>query len=90
MTPLNENYYTRLHQLCDCPDCTKTRDENRISRQLSQLPKIKAKPDFDQKMAALFAMELEQEVVQKNRSWLYKNKKISLPSLISDLSQEFN
>jgi hypothetical protein len=90
MTPLNNEYYTRLHQLCDCPDCTKTTDEYRISKRLNELPKIKAKPDFDQKMAALFAMELEEEVGRKNRSWLRKSKKISLPTLITNLSEEFN
>ncbi len=90
MTPQNKKYYTRLHHLCDCPECTQTREEKFISDDLGNLPKIKAGPGFDQKMAALFAMELEGEVVRKNKSWLRKSKKISLPSLISNLSQEFN
>ncbi|TVR18077.1 MAG: hypothetical protein EA391_03315 [Balneolaceae bacterium] len=90
MTPLNNKYYTRLHQLCDCPECAETRVENHISEQLKKLPKIKAGAGFDQKMAALFALELDEEVNRKSRSLVRKSKKISIPGLIPDLSKEFN
>jgi|GEM_PF-2673059 len=90
MTPLNNRYYTRLHQLCDCPECSETREENHISKQLRKLPKMKAGAGFDQKMAALFAIELDEEVSRKSRSLLRKSNKISIPDLITDLSKEFN
>ncbi len=93
MTSQNSNYFTRLHHLCECPECVELQSQqakNNITHQLNKLSKIKAKPDFDRKMAAVFAMELEEEVGRKNRSWLRKNKKIRLPSLITNLSQEFN
>lgn len=59
-------------------------EESIIAGQLSQLPKIKSRPGFDQKMAAAFAMELEKETLQRNRSWLKKSKNISLPDIITD------
>jgi hypothetical protein len=38
-----------------------------IKKLLTTLPEIKAKPSFDQKMAAAFALELEREAVCANQ-----------------------
>jgi hypothetical protein len=72
---------------CGCNHCASGHDS--ISEKLSELPVIKAKPDFDRKLAAAFAMELQQEVDQKNRAWLKKSNAIRLPDLISDARREF-
>lgn len=47
------------------------------------MPEIKANPGFDQKMAALFALELDKEIQQRNTSWLKKSSRIKLPDVIS-------
>lgn len=60
-----------------------------ITAKLERLPKIKARPGFDQRMAAAFAMELQSETTQRNRSWLKKHPKIKLPEIITDLEKEF-
>jgi hypothetical protein len=60
-----------------------------LQKRLSGLPQIKAKPNFDCKMAAAFALELEKETTQKNKAWLQKGKNIRLPKLISDFRSEF-
>lgn len=60
-----------------------------ISDRLQKLPKIKASPGFDQKMAAAFAIELEKETLQRNRSWLKKHPQISLPDVVTDLTKNF-
>lgn len=54
-----------------------------IKKMLEDMPEIKAKPGFDQKMAALFAMELDKEIQQRNISWLKKSNRIKLPDVIS-------
>ena len=54
-----------------------------IKKMLEDIPEIKAKPGFDQKMAALFAMELDKEIQQRNISWLKKSNRIKLPDVIS-------
>ncbi len=59
-----------------------------ISKQLNRLPEIKASPDFDRKMTARFALELENETARINKAWLQKSRNISLPHLISDLKGE--
>lgn len=59
-----------------------------IAEKLANLPNIKAKSSFDQKMAAAFAMELEKETVQRNRSWLNRNSKIFLPKLLTNLKND--
>lgn len=59
-----------------------------IAERLRKLPKVKARPNFDQKMAAAFAMELERETLERNRSWLKKNQQISLPDTTSDLIKD--
>lgn len=59
--------------------------EESIASKLSKLPKIKAQPGFDQRMAAAFAMELEKEILLRNQSWLKKHPKITLPDIITDL-----
>lgn len=60
-----------------------------IEERLKKLPKIKARPGFDQKMAAAFALELEKETVQRNKSWLMKHPQISLPEVITNLTKNF-
>lgn len=37
-----------------------------VSSMLKSLPKVKAGKNFDRKMAARFALELEREVIEKN------------------------
>lgn len=66
--------------------------ENEISsikERLQNLPKIKASATFDQRMAAAFAMELQKEELNRNRSWLEKHSQISLPHVVSDLTKNF-
>lgn len=60
-----------------------------ISERLQNLPKIKASKQFDQKMVAAFAMELQKEEKQRNKSWLEKHPKISLPDIVMDLTKNF-
>lgn len=60
-----------------------------ITDRLQKLPKIKASSGFDQKMAAAFAIELEKETLQRNRSWLKKHPQISLPEVATDLAKNF-
>lgn len=83
---------------CDCSCCRKHRlqyeqirfseDASDAENLLNQLPKIKARPNFSQKMSALFALELENETIQRNKSWLQKKKGVKLPSLQSDISKK--
>ncbi len=73
--------------ICECARCE--RDDFSVVKQLSQLPKIKAKSGFDRKMAAAFSLELEREVSQKNQAWLRKSRGIRLPDLVSDFRREF-
>lgn len=53
--------------------------EGELSEKLRSLPKIKAAPDFEQKLAAKMSLELEQETARRNRSLIRKNKSISIP-----------
>lgn len=64
------------------------RDVELIVERLRNLHKVKARPKFDQRMAAAFAMELERETQERNRSWLKKNSQISLPDVTSDLIKD--
>ena len=83
---------------CDCSCCRKHRlqdEQNRFSedasdvaRLLHQLPGVKARAGFAQKMSALFALELERETLQRNKSWLQRKKGVTLPGLRSDISKE--
>lgn len=72
--------------------CSSTSDNYRdvelISKQLNNLPKVKARPGFNQRMAAAFAMELERETQERNKAWLKKNSQISLPDITSDLIKD--
>lgn len=63
-------------------------DDYDVPRMLGELPKIKARPGFAQKMSALFALELERETLQRNKSWIQRKKGVKLPSLRSDISKE--
>lgn len=63
--------------------------ETDICEKLKTLPKIKASPGFDQKMSALFSLELEEEIRRKTISFQINNPKIFLPDLILDLRKEF-
>lgn len=64
-------------------------DYSSITERLQNLPKIKPSNRFDQKMAAAFAMELQKEEIQRNRSWLKKHPQISLPDVLTDLTKNF-
>lgn len=66
-------------------DCEHFLGYQSITKQLKNLPKIKASKRFDQKMAAAFAMELQKEAMQRNKSWLKKHRQISLPDISTDL-----
>ena len=83
---------------CNCKElgslsagfCTSTsaegyRNVESIAERLRKLSKVKARPGFDQRMAAAFAMELERETQERNRNWLKKNSQISLPDISADL-----
>lgn len=63
--------------------------ETELCEKLKSLPKIKAGPGFDQKMSALFSLELEEEIRMKTISFQIKSPKIRLPDLITDLRKEF-
>lgn len=60
-----------------------------ITSRLSRLPRVKAGKMFDQKITAAFALELEHEIQQKNRSWLKKNNQESMPEPTFDLARKF-
>lgn len=60
-----------------------------ISTRLQNLPQINVSSGFDQRMAALFALELELEIRQKNTSLQLRNRKIRLPDIITDFRKEF-
>lgn len=64
------------------------RDVESIAKKLVNLPKVKARPGFDQRMAAAFAMELERETQERNKSWLEKKSQISLPDITTDLIKD--
>ena len=70
-------------------DKEKSLPDDHITSRLASLPVVKVKPGFDQKMAALFALELEEEIRRKCFSWQIKTNKIRLPDLITDLRSEF-
>lgn len=71
-----------------CSPTEDYRDVESIAEQLRNLPKVKARPGFDQRMAAAFAMELERETQERNRSWLKKKRQISLPNVSADLIKD--
>ncbi len=62
---------------------------NRITTRLKNLPQVNVSPGFDQRMAALFALELELEIKQKSASLQLRNSKIRLPDVITDFRKEF-
>jgi len=68
--------------------CPANKPQDDLKNRLRTLPQVKAKPDFDKKMAALFSLELENEIQRINQAWLRKSGKIRLPELISDLRTE--
>ncbi len=53
------------------------------------MPEIKAQQGFGQKMAAAFALELEQETERRNKAWLQRNKSQLLPEPQPDFSRKF-
>lgn len=59
--------------------------QKEIAQKLHDLPVIKARPGFDQRMAAAFAMELQKETVQRNKSWLKKHPHIKLPEITTGM-----
>ncbi|TVQ65644.1 MAG: hypothetical protein EA360_08600 [Balneolaceae bacterium] len=56
---------------------------------LRDLPLVKTGPGFDSRMAALFALELEREILCRNKSVLQRKRGIRLPDLITNLREEF-
>lgn len=60
-----------------------------ISSRLQNLPQVNVSSGFDQRMAALFALELELEIKQKSASLQLRNSKIRLPEIITDFRKEF-
>lgn len=83
---------------CNCSYCKKhrlqyeqlafTEDGTEIASMLRQLSKIKARAGFAQKMSALYALELERETVQRNKSWLQRKNGVRLPDLRSDIGKD--
>jgi hypothetical protein len=72
LTPAEEKSFTEL--ICNNSIVKKHAECNRsVNRLLSGLPQIKAKPTFDRKMAAAFAMELERETTEANRKYLSRH-----------------
>lgn len=67
----------------------KNSNSESIIERLKKLPKIKASSRFDQRMAAAFAIELEKETLQRNKSWLKKHPQILLPKVVTDLTKNF-
>lgn len=67
----------------------KNKAANTITRRLQNLPQVNVSSDFDQRMAALFALELELEIKQKSASLQLRNNKIKLPDIITDFRKEF-
>lgn len=59
--------------------CSKNNSAQDISERLADLPKIKAAPDFEQKLAARMSLELQEETARRNRSLLNKSKSVSIP-----------
>lgn len=61
---------------------------NRIRRRLKNLPQVNVSSGFDQRMAALYALELELEIRQRSASLQLRNNKIRLPDIITDFRKE--
>ncbi len=94
MTP--ENVHQNRSR-CNCDACkaavssiqkSRKSQAEQLSERLENIPKVKASPDFDKKMAARFALELHDDINRINLAWLRKSGKIRLPHLISDLRGE--
>jgi len=65
LTPAEERSLRDLMVMCD--DTRKSAISGRLSASLlKKLPEIRAKKGFDQRMAAAFALELEDETRQAN------------------------
>ncbi len=62
---------------------------HKITTRLQNLPQVNVSSGFDQRMAALFALELELEIKQKSASLQLRNSKIRLPDIITDFRKEF-
>lgn len=67
----------------------KNKSVHTITTRLQNLPQINVSSGFDQRMAALFALELELEIQQKSASLQLRNSKIRLPDIITDFRKEF-
>lgn len=63
--------------------------QSSIINRLRALPEVGVSPGFDQKMAALFALELEMEIKIRSASFQLRNNKIILPDMITDFRKEF-
>src|SRR5690625_5059765 len=63
-------------------------DDYDVPRMLGELPKIKARPGYAQKMSALLEQELERETLQRNNRWIQRQKGMKLQGHRSDISKE--
>jgi len=79
--------FTESEQLLpNCKSAAVSNNSNTyIQEKLRKLPRIKAAANFDQKMAAAFAIELEKENIRLNQSLLKKHPHIKLPDIVTNL-----
>src|SRR5690625_4575024 len=62
--------------------------ESDVPRTIGELRKITARPGRARKLAAIYALELEGETLQRNQSWNQGKKGMKLHSRRSDISKE--
>lgn len=68
----------------------KNKTDHVIKTRLQNLPQMNVSSKFDQRMAALFALELQLEIQQKSASLQMRNSKIKLPGIITDFRKELS
>ncbi len=68
---------------------SKIKNQNSIKNRLQALPQVDVSPGFDQKLVALFALELEMEIKLRSASFQLRNNKTRLPDIITDFRKEF-
>lgn len=102
MKTYNNQFYSEEREECENSDnnseprshssfnlIRKNHSVKSIRSRLKNLPQINVSSGFDQRMAALFALELELEIRQKSASLQLRNSKIRLPDIITDFRKEF-
>ncbi len=60
-----------------------------VRQRLKSLPKYGTGSGFDQRISAMFALELEEEIRRKTYSLHLRGRSIRLPDMIADLRKEF-